>query len=162
MKPITSWEQAYDYALTRLSYRDFSENELKQVLMQHACQPEIIDAVLVKLKDYNLIDDSRYAHKVYSAWLSKKFYGANHLRMEFKKKNVKDEFANSILLDFSEDMELARAIEAARNWQKKNNKKYDLKQADVLAKMSRALMAKGFNGNIIRKALNRLGCDFAE
>ena len=161
-KQLTSYEQAYDYALNRLSYRDFSENELKRVLNQHACPPDIVDEVLAKLKVYSLVDDFRYAEKVYSAWLAKKFYGANHLRLELRKKNVKDEFADRILSVFSEDMELERAVDAVRSWQKKNNKKYCLDQADVLAKMSRALMAKGFNGNIIRKALNRLGGDFAE
>jgi len=46
--------------------------------------------------------------------------------------------------------------------QKKNNKKYGLDKADLLARTARGLMTRGFNGNIIRKALNRLDSDFAE
>lgn len=161
-KQLTNYAQAYDYALVRLSYRDYSEKDLERTLRQHSCPQEVIVEVLGKLKQYSLLDDAKYADKVYSAWLAKKYYGINHLRLELKKKNISDDLAAKITDDFSEDMELERAVDAARSWQKKNNKKYGLDKKDTLPRMARTLMTKGFNGNIIRKALNRLGADFAE
>lgn len=161
-KQLTNYAQAYDYALVRLSYRDYSEKDLERTLRQHSCPQEVIVEVLGKLKQYSLLDDAKYADKVYSTWLAKKYYGINHLRLELKKKNISDDLAAKITDDFSEDMELERAVDAARSWQKKNNKKYGLDKKDTLPRMARTLMTKGFNGNIIRKALNRLGADFAE
>ena len=161
-KQLTNYAQAYDYALVRLSYRDYSEKDLERTLRQHSCPQEVIVEVLGKLKQYSLLDDAKYADKVYSAWLAKKYYGINHLRLELKKKNISDDLAAKITDDFSEDMELEIAVDAARSWQKKNNKKYGLDKKDTLPRMARTLMTKGFNGNIIRKALNRLGADFAE
>ena len=161
-KQLTNYAQAYDYALVRLSYRDYSEKDLERTLQQHTCPQEVIDEVLSKLKEYSLLDDAKYAEKVYSAWLAKKYYGINHLRLELKKKNISDDLAAQITASFSEDIELERAVDAARSWQKKNNKKYGLDKKDTLPRMARTLMTKGFNGNIIRKALNRLGADFAE
>ncbi len=161
-KQLTNYAQAYDYALVRLSYRDYSEKDLERTLRQHSCPQEVIVEVLGKLKQYSLLDDAKYADKVYSAWLAKKYYGINHLRLELKKKNISDDLASKITDAFSEDMELERAVDAARSWQKKNNKKYGLDKKDTLPRMARTLMTKGFNGNIIRKALNRLGADFAE
>lgn len=161
-KQLTNYAQAYDYALVRLSYRDYSEKDLERLLRQHACPQEVMSEVLGKLKEYSLLDDAKYADKVYSAWLSKKYYGINHLRLELKKKNISDELASKITSSFSEDMELERAVNTARSLQKKNNKKYGLDKADLLARTARALMTRGFNGNIIRKALNRLDSDFAE
>lgn len=161
-KQLTNYAQAYDYALVRLSYRDYSERDLVKTLRQHACPQEVIEEVIGKLKEYSLLDDAKYADKVYASWLAKKYYGINHLRVELKKKNISDELAAKITVSFSEEMELERAVDAARSWQKKNNKKYGLDNKDTLPKMARTLMARGFNGNIIRKALNRLGGDFAE
>lgn len=161
-KQLTNYAQAYDYALVRLSYRDYSEKDLERTLRQHSCPQEVIVEVLGKLKQYSLLDDAKYADKVYSAWLAKKYYGINHLRLELKKKNISDDLAAKITDAFSDDMELERAVDAARSWQKKNNKKYGLDKKDTLPRMARTLMTKGFNGNIIRKALNRLGADFAE
>ena len=161
-KQLTNYAQAYDYALVRLSYRDYSEKDLERLLREHACPQEVMSEVLGKLKEYSLLDDAKYADKVYSAWLAKKYYGINHLRLELKKKNISDDLAAKITDAFSDDMELERAVDAARSWQKKNNKKYGLDKKDTLPRMARTLMTKGFNGNIIRKALNRLGADFAE
>lgn len=41
------------------------------------------------------------------------------------------------MAQFTEDMELERAVETARSLQKKNNKKYGLNQKDTLAEMAR-------------------------
>ena len=161
-KQLTNYAQAYDYALMRLSYRDYSEKDLERLLQQHACPQELVGSILNKLKEYSLLDDTKYADKVYSAWLAKRYYGMNHLRLELKKKNISDELSSKITAQFTEDMELERAVETVRSLQKKNNKKYGLNQKDTLARMARGLMTRGFNGNIIRKALNRLGGDFAE
>lgn len=161
-KQLTNYAQAYDYALVRLSYRDYSEKDLERLLRQHACPQEVISEVLAKLKEYSILNDARYADKVYAAWLAKKYYGINHLRMELKKKNVSDELSAKITASFSEDMDLERAIDAGKNWQKKNDKKYGLNDKDGSAKLARALFARGFNGNVIRKALNRLGRECSE
>lgn len=161
-KQLTNYAQAYDYALVRLSYRDYSEKDLERLLRQHACPQEVISEVLAKLKEYSILNDARYADKVYAAWLAKKYYGINHLRMELKKKNVSDELSAKITASFSEDMDLERAIDAGKNWQKKNDKKYGLNDKDGSVKLARALFARGFNGNVIRKALNRLGRECSE
>ncbi len=161
-KQLINYNQAYEYALKRLSYRDYSEYGLKKLLLQHYCPEEIANEVSAKLKEYSFLDDARYAERVYSAWLAKKYYGMNHLRLELQKKNVKEEFAARIIASFSDEMQLERAIKAAKKWQEKNNKMYELEKRDYLAKLARFLMVRGFNGNIIKMALNRLGCDFAE
>ena len=161
-KQLTNYAQAYDYALVRLSYRDYSEKDLERLLRQHACPQEVIGEVLAKLKEYSLLDDARYADKVYAAWLAKKYYGINHLRMELKKKNVSDELSAKIAASLSEEMDLERAIDAGKNWQKKNDKKYGLNDKDGSSRLARALFARGFNGNVIRKALNRLGRECSE
>ena len=59
-KQLTNYAQAYDYALVRLSYRDYSEKDLERLLRQHACPQEVISEVLAKLKEYSILNDARY------------------------------------------------------------------------------------------------------
>ena len=58
-KQLTNYAQAYDYALVRLSYRDYSEKDLERTLRQHSCPQEVIVEVLGKLKQYSLLDDAK-------------------------------------------------------------------------------------------------------
>ena len=161
-KPLNNYEQAYSFALNRLSYRDHSQKDLEIKMQQRACPPEIVKTVIEKLQEYSFLDDAKYAEKVFAAWMAKKYYGVNHLRLELKKRHVSDELSSKMIGLLSEEAELERAFMAAKNCQKKNNKKYDQTNSVGKANLARALFTRGFNGNIIRLALNRLGCDCDE
>lgn len=161
-KQLTNYEQAYSFALNRLSYRDHSQKDLEMKMQQRSCPPEIVKAVIEKLQEYSFLNDAKYAEKVFAAWLAKKYYGVNHLRLELKKRQVSDELSTKMVGLLSEEAELERAFLAAKGCQKKNNKKYDLTNSVGKANLARALFTRGFNGNIIRLALNRLGSDCGE
>ena len=78
-KQLTNYAQAYDYALVRLSYRDYSEKDLVKTLRQHACPQEVIEEVIGKLKEYSLLDDAKYTAKISAARHVRKNYGITHL-----------------------------------------------------------------------------------
>jgi regulatory protein len=154
--PLTSLAAAYDFALTKLSYRDHSQQDLEGKLRMRQCPQEIIDQVLIKLKDYKLLDEENYGRKVYKSWLAKKYYGRGHLRLTLMKKQVKRELIDSIVDKLTEEEEEARAIDFGSSCLKKNLRKFGFDTEKGKANLARALATRGFNGDLIKKALKQL------
>jgi SOS response regulatory protein OraA/RecX len=62
-KSLTTSNQAYEFALKLLGNRDYSEQELRSRLLRRGATPEFCDQVVVKLKEYHLLDEQRYAQQ---------------------------------------------------------------------------------------------------
>lgn len=154
--PITSVAAAYDFALTKLSYRDHSQQDLEWKLRMRQCPQEIIDQVVIKLKDYKLLNEENYANKVYRSWLAKKYYGKGHLYLTLMKKQVKKELISGILDKLTEEEEAARAFDFGGDCLKKNSKKFGLTNEKGAANLARALATRGFSGDLIKKTLKQL------
>ena len=86
---FTSAQQAYDCALDLLSYRDFSKKKMQERLQQKGADEEQAEEAIEKLQEYGLINDERYANRVYEAWLNKRCYGRQHLAAELSKRGIK-------------------------------------------------------------------------
>jgi regulatory protein len=154
--PITTVAAAYDFALTKLSYRDHSQQDLEGKLRMRQCPQEVINQVVVKLKDYKLLNEENYGNKVYRSWLAKKYYGRGHLRLTLMKKQVKKELINSILDKLTEEEEAARALDFGSNCLNKNPRKFGPTNEKGKANLARALATRGFSGDLIKKTLKQL------
>ena len=141
-KNLTTEQEAYDYALDILSYRDYSRKDMELKLKRKGA-----DAVL---------DEKRYGQRVFEAWLSKKYYGRCHLRLELQKKNVAERYINDILAQFSEAEEQERAEKALQSCLKRNPKKYDPATQEGRAAIGRYLYARGFASKYIQKSINNI------
>ena len=108
-KNLTTEQEAYDYALDILSYRDYSRKDMELKLKRKGADAVIIKSTIQKLLEYGFLDEKRYGQRVFEAWLSKKYYGRCHLRLELQKKNVAERYINDILAQFSEAEEQERA-----------------------------------------------------
>ena len=111
-KNLTTEQEAYDYALDILSYRDYSRKDMELKLKRKGADAGIIKSTIQKLLEYGFLDEKRYGQRVFEAWLSKKYYGRCHLRLELQKKNVAERYINDILAQFSEAEEQERAEKA--------------------------------------------------
>lgn len=85
-KNLTTEQEAYDYALDILSYRDYSCKDMELKLKRKGADAVIIKSTIQKLLEYGFLDEKRYGQRVFEAWLSKKYYGRCHLRLELQKK----------------------------------------------------------------------------
>ena len=85
-KNLTTEQEAYDYALDMLSYRDYSRKDMELKLKRKGADAGIIKRTIQKLLEYGFLDEKRYGQRVFEAWLSKKYYGRSHLRLELQKK----------------------------------------------------------------------------
>ena len=162
-------QQTYDYALNLLSYRDHSQKELRQKLTRKGASLEQAQSSIDKLTDYGIMDEERYAQRVYEAWLAKRVYGRQHLVAELQKKGVPSACAQLVLEQFPDAMEAERAELSAQQFCKLNRKKIaqglasgDPKEKQKLyAAAGRYLAARGFGGGYMELMLSymRQNCE---
>ena len=155
-KNLTTEQEAYDYALDILSYRDYSRKDMELKLKRKGADAGMIKSTIQKLLEYGFLDEKRYGQRVFEAWLSKKYYGRCHLRLELQKKNVAERYINDILAQFSEAEEQERAEKALQSCLKRNPKKYDPATQEGRAAIGRYLYARGFASKYIQKSINNI------
>lgn len=153
-KQINDSRQAFDFALKKLGYRDYSEAALRQVLLKAECPPEALAECLRKLQDYGFLNDQRYADRLYADWLAKKVYGRRHLLFALQKKQLPEGEIQRILAQYPAEEEDKRAEEAALVWCRMHGRKAEDRET-AMPKLARALAARGFDINSIGKILTR-------
>ena len=156
-KPLLTIEEAYNFALRKISYRDYSQKDLEGKLRERNCPSDIIAQVVEKLKRYKYINEEDYAKGVYRRWLEKSYYGKGHLRIELMKKKVQSDLIPGILDSFSQETEEERALNFATTALRRNKKKYGPENEKARGNMARALATRGFNSDIIQKVLEKVG-----
>lgn len=148
--------QVYDYALSLLTIRDYSGNEMLLKLEHKGADKLWAEKAVAKLKAYGLINEERYAQRVYVAWLSKKYYGRQHLQAELQKKNVSKQFIPQILEAFTPEVEQERAEIAAEQFLQRNAKKLQDPDKKIYAAAARFMTARGFSTRYIHVILDKL------
>lgn len=150
---LANSREAFDYALTLLNYRDYSVGEMQEKLKKREAADEDAKAAIDKLLDYGLLDEKRYAGRVYDNWLAKKHYGRASLKQALQKRSIAAELAEEITSAVTEETELERCAAAADVYLKRKNPR-DAKEAlKVKAGLGRFLYARGFSINIITKIM---------
>ena len=66
-RSLTTSEEVYEYALTLLDRREHGEKELVQKLKRRCTSALLIREAVEKLKQYDLINEKRYAIRVFEA-----------------------------------------------------------------------------------------------
>lgn len=152
-KNLTTEQEAYDYALDMLSYRDYSHKDMELKLKRKGADAGIIKNTIQKLLKYGFLDEKRYSQRVFEAWLSKKYYGRSHLRLELQKKNVAERYINDILAQLSEAEEQERAEKALQSCLKRNPKNMILLRRKDGPLLAGSCMRVALQVNIFKKAL---------
>lgn len=155
-KTLTTYAEAFSYALDKLSYRDYSQKELEGKLQECGCPFAIIQEVMAKLLDCNFINEERYAQLVYRSWLAKKYYGKLHLRQYLVKKVVREDYQKQLLESFTREEEAQRALALASSQFPKYQRKYKDDKQKLKAAMGRTMAAHGFRSEFIWSILGKL------
>lgn len=158
-KKFTSAQQAYDCALNLLSYRDYSDKKMLERLQQKGADEQQAQASVDKLKHYGLLDEQRYAQRIYEAWLAKKAYGRQHLQAELAKRGVRAEYITEILAQFTPELEQQQAENAAALFLQRNRKR--LAEAEpgdkkIYGAAGRFMAARGFSARYMHVLLAKL------
>ena len=132
-----------------MNYINTSYKTTKQVrdyLNKKGYDKSVIEFVILKLKEYNFLDDKKYA-EVYVQTYSKK-YGINMLKTKLFERGIHKDIVDECLKEFSSNNETIDSFLL-----KKINGK-PLSQ-DLLTKCIRFLTGKGFKYDEIKSAISR-------
>lgn len=159
---LATEQQTYDYALNLLSYRDHSQKELQQKLTRKGATPEQAASSIAKLTDYGIMDEERYAQRVYEAWLAKRIYGRQHLLAELHKKGVPQVCISTIMEQFTDTLEAERAEAAVQQFCKMHQKKIaqgltssePKEKQKLYAAAARFLASRGFGSGYLEMCMH--------
>lgn len=136
------YRKAFDYALKILSSAMKTEKEVKNKLALRGYPAEIIDEVIVKIKEYGFVSDGEYAKKYAASYGGKK--GKNLIKTELKKKGVNDEDI-AAAIDGTDETEAVTAL--SEKYFKNKEKSYE-----NAVKCYRYLVSKGFDYELAKRA----------
>ena len=144
-------EVAYNKALRFLGYRPRSVQEVRENLQKHEIPENVIEEVLKRLQETNLLNDQQFAQ----AWVENRSTfrprSRRALAMELRQKGLDDEVVQDAL-DDSVD-ENALALEAAR---KHARKVRHLEWPDFRQKLGGFLGRRGFSYAVVAPVLRQV------
>ena len=126
---------AIDKAMTYLTGSVKTEKQVRDYLKEKGFAYPVIARVIEKLADYGFLNDEYYAKRYAETYADKK--GARLIKLELRKKGVKDDAADQAVEDLGDQTDAAIAI--AKKYMR--GKEPDLK---TVQKLYRHLLSKGF------------------
>lgn len=136
-------EIALQKAMRFLSYRPRSIKEVKQNLNKHKFSEAIIEDIIQRLEQNNLVDDIDFARMWVENRNEFRPRGAFALRMELRQKGISEEEIDQALADLDENqLAYKAATKQARKYRGLDKQEFQQKMNGFLAK-------RGFNYAII-------------
>jgi regulatory protein len=142
------YARALDYGYLLLSYRDRSEYELRQRLLEKDFHVDVVREVLKFFRDRNLLDDRQFAKKWVENSISSRPMGRIRIKHELKRKMVEDGIIDEVvgeLLDENTEIKLARRLTEKKL---ETLKSYPVEVRKT--RLLRFLMNRGFNFDVIK------------
>ena len=149
------FNDAWESALTGLERSARTEKEIADSLRRRGYVPRVIESVLERLKETRLVDDALYADRM-AELQSKKPVGLYAFKRKLRAKGISDDDAAGALETFDDAQQQAACLEAAQRLYKKYEA---LPPREGKARLSQALMRRGFGWDAIEGALDQLFSD---
>ncbi|HDL64203.1 MAG TPA: regulatory protein RecX [Proteobacteria bacterium] len=152
MKNTKEYREAWESALRLLNYRERSIKELEGRLLEKHYSPPIIEAVIKRLKELDLLDDRKFARlwarsrirfKPRSSWL---------ISRELREKGIREEVIREVIeTEFTPEQEL----EAAMSLAEKQARRYRGEDPEKAREKLFAFLARrGFASDTIYKCID--------
>lgn len=142
-------------AIFLLYMRQHSKSELKRKLKSKFREHDLIDGVLEKLSEGGLLNDARFAEH-YTESLVRKHSGINKIKAKLFEKGISREISTENLERTKDDLAdeyQEGLVDEFKKKMKQLNKK-DIEQKDVIIRITRYLLSKGFTFQEIKKCIN--------
>ena len=128
----------YNKALGIVSRREHSEKEIKNKLLEKFDAPEIIEQVVLKLIENNLINDIRFA-EMYVLIRKRKGFGPKKIQFELMARGIDDSISSLVI---TEEGSWKEAAQKAFNKKFKNGASQEFKERN---KQKTFLQNRGFS-----------------
>lgn len=140
-------KQLTRYGLNKLSQRDYTRSALKLKMLRLQKDETIVTTVLDYLERNGYLSDKRKASSILNQYANKE--GLNKTRIRLKQKGVPDILITEMIENIKEDRDdeaIATNVVV---------KKYKVYNPEEYMKYSRFLLSRGFNFDVIKKALEK-------
>ncbi|MBM4445870.1 MAG: regulatory protein RecX [Chloroflexi bacterium] len=103
LKQVDIFQNCFEAALHYLGYRPRSEAEVRQRLHRRGFNDEVVDKVIIKLKERSLIDDEAFAQYWKDSRQSFRPRSRRLIKLELRQKGVASETANEVVADLDDE-----------------------------------------------------------
>lgn len=136
------YQEAYALSLRLLNVRFLSEGELRKKLKAREIRTDVIDEVIIRLKEERFIDDDRLAREVYRLYANKHQYGHRYIcnRLHRRSLPIPDD------LEPNDEYTVAQFLVCKRFPKEKREPQ----------KIARFLQYRGFSLSVISEILGKL------
>ena len=150
LKQASLFKTCLEAALHYLGYRPRSEAEVRQRLRRRGFRDEVVDEVIIRLKELRLLDDVAFAHYWKDSRLSFRPRSKRLIKLELRQKGVSAETANEVVEDLDDE---SAAYEAGV---KKARALSNLDYNEFRRRLSGYLRRRGFDYGTASAAVARL------
>ena len=141
LKESLDYGKSYGYAVGILARRMYTEREIRDKLAMREVQSEIIDDVIEKLLEVELLDDEKYTHHFIESQIDAGKKGVRRIRMDLVNKGVSKNIIDDCLAEVGTDFEGDVIMnEIGKCWMKHANRT----DFERKGKIVQTLMRKGF------------------
>jgi len=148
--------KAYNLALHYLTRRIRSEAEVRSYLGEKEVDEAIIQEVIIKLYEYQFLNDEQYAKAYVRTQMNTSDKGAVVIRSELKEKGINEKNIELALQEYPYELQLEKATTLCEKTAQKNQKD---SERVLKTKLEQKLTRKGFSFNIIADAINSINLE---
>ena len=143
--------EAYNKALTYISYKQRTKKEIKDKLCNYSI--DVIDKVIKKLDELCLLDEKKYIEAFINDQINLGNKGPFYIKKELKKLNINIDCIDEILNNIKDDVWIKKVKKIV---DKKINTNKKLPKERLLLKIKKDLILLGYSKNIIDKVLSNI------
>lgn len=145
--------KAYSKALNYLAHQLRAESEVITKLKELELDDSVIDEVMQKLREQNLIDDQNYADSYVRTIMLTSDKGPSVIRQNLRQKRIGENLIDQALQQYPEDVLLENGTKLAEK-QLKHYHHFPVKVR--LQKVRQSMMTKGFTSDLITQVLDNV------
>lgn len=153
LKELHAYSFAYDKCIKKISYKDLSEQEIREFLdTLDSLSNEQIDSIVEDLKKQGFIDDDRLVYNQFE-YLQMKLTGKKKIAYDLHKRGLSDELINAYSQAVNEDSEIERGVQKAEQLLRGLQKKSFREQ---LQQLRTKLISAGYEKHTIESIIAQL------
>jgi regulatory protein len=150
--PEKGLDKARSYAISIIDYRPRSEKELRARLKQKGYDNQLIEKIIIDLKQHGLIDDVKFARLVARSQSHGMSCNPSFIRRELQARGVDREIIDEAVKELKENFDEEEAARSIFNRRLKAVQGLDKNKQKT--RLYRYLKRRGFSDSIIFKLLD--------
>ena len=157
IKNTSVFEDAKNYSARLLSTRSYTVKAMREKLISHIGNEEIVEKTIEFLKEYKLLDDLDFAKRCAHDLVHLKKLGITQVKWKLKEKGISQTIIERVLEELDFDNTISENLENLA--QKKLSGNYDIKN---IMKTKRYLASRGYSFDQINSVFSKIKAEEQE